>query len=119
MKIKYGECYNNSVASKYLARARTNSLQIREVYGRSKESKKNKYDTTCQICGEEEENLEHFLIRCKKLEPKRDEEIMKELDKMKKEKRVPHLLFKMKDYERVSEMIYKMWLLRKVLLKPP
>ena len=63
--------------------------------------------------------MEHFLTRCKKLEPMRDKEIMKELDKMKKERKIPHLLFKMKNYEMISDMIYKMWLLRKVLLKPP
>ena len=52
--------------------------------------------------------MEHFLIRCKKLEPMRNKEIMKELDKMKKERKIPHLLFKMKNYEMISDMIYKL-----------
>ena len=49
----------------------------------AKKTKKNNYDTTCQLCGKEEEDLEHFLIRCKKLETKRNKEIMEELDKIK------------------------------------
>ena len=51
--------------------------------GRTKENKRNNFDTTCQLCGTEEEDLEHFIFKCKKLEEKRDKEIM---DKVKKEK---------------------------------
>ena len=119
MRIGYDEFYNNNIASKYLARARTNSLQVREMYGRTKENKENNYDTTCQLCGKGEEDLEHFLIKCKKLETKRNKEIMEQLSKIEEKKKIPYLLFKVKKYEDVSEMIYKMWLLRKVLLKPP
>ena len=46
IKIKYDECYSNRTASKYLAKARTNSLQVREVLGRTKENRKRNYDTT-------------------------------------------------------------------------
>ena len=44
---------------------------MREVLGRIKENKRNNFDTTCQLCGTEEEDLEHFLLKCKKLEEKK------------------------------------------------
>ena len=47
LKIKYDNCYTNSTASKFLAKARTNSLKIRKVLGRTKENKKNNFNTTC------------------------------------------------------------------------
>ena len=119
LKIKYDECYSNRTASKYLAKARTNSLQVREVLGRTKENRKNNYDTTYQLCGEEEENLEHFMIKCNKLEGKRDREIMDTLKSIEGKRKLPHLLFEMKDWEKTSNMVYKLWHLRKILLKPP
>merc|ERR1712030_254052 len=93
LKIGYDECYNNSNSSKYLARARTNSLQVRELYGRSKENKQNNDDTTCQLCGKEEENLEHFLVTCEKLEEKRDKEIMEKVKEVHTRKRTAYILF--------------------------
>ena len=119
MKIGYDECYNNSVASKYLAKARTNSLQVIELYGRTKENKENKYDTTCQLCKKEEEALEHFLIKCEKLEPRRDKELMEEIKHVQIKRKTSYLLYKTKKFELVSDMILNMWLFRMDLLKPP
>ena len=36
------------------------------------------YDKTCKLCGQEEEDLEHFIVRCPELEGKRNPEIMEE-----------------------------------------
>ena len=87
--------------------------------GRTKENRRNNFDTTCQLCGTEEEDLEHFIIKCKKLESKRDKEIMEKVKKEKEENRMAYLLFKIQKWEEVSKMIYKLWHLRKILLKPP
>ena len=70
--IGYEMCYRNNISSTYLAKARTNSLQLEEHIGRGIPN----YDKTCKLCGEEEEDLEHFLIRCLELEGKRNSEIM-------------------------------------------
>ena len=66
--IGYEFCYRNSYSSKIYARARINALQLEEHKGRGKES----YDTTCKLCGEEEENIVHFTIKCSKLKQKID-----------------------------------------------
>ena len=119
LKIKYDNCYINNTASKFLAKARTNSLKIREVLGRTKENRENNFDTTCQLCGTEEEDLEHFILKCRKLEGKRDTEIMDKVGKIKEENRMAYILFGIRKWEEVSRMIYKLWHLRKILLKPP
>ena len=65
-KIEYEMCYRNNTCSTYLAKARTNSLQLEEHLGRGLPN----YDTTCKLCGQEED-LEHFIVRCPELEGKR------------------------------------------------
>ena len=94
MRIRYDNCYTNSTTSKFLAKARTNSLKIREVIGRTKENKQNNFDTTCQLCGTEEEDLEHFLLKCRKLEEKRNKEVMDKVKEVKEENRMAYILFK-------------------------
>ena len=66
--IKYEYCYRNSYNSKLYARARLNALQLEEHKGRSNKN----YNTTCKLCGEEKKDLIHFIVKCKKLEKKRD-----------------------------------------------
>ena len=119
LKIGYDKCYTNKITSEFLAKARTNSLQIREVLGRRTDNKENNYDTTCQLCGKETEDLEHFLVKCEKLEEGRNEDIMKKIGKMKQKEKMAYILFKSKKWEEVGKMIYKLWHLRKILLKPP
>ena len=119
MRIRYDNCYTNKITSQFLAKARTNSLKIREVIGRTTESKKKKFDTTCQLCGKEKEDLEHFIIKCEKLEESRNKKIMEKAKKVKEENRLAYILFKSKDWEETGNMIFKLWHLRKILLKPP
>ena len=71
-KIGYEYCYNNSYNSKLYARARVNALQLEEHKGRGIKH----YDTTCKLCKEEEEDLIHFLVKCKALEKRRNNEIL-------------------------------------------
>ena len=66
--VGYEFCYRNNYNSKLYARARINTLQLEEHKGRGKES----YDTTCKLCGDEEEDIVHFTVKCSKLEQKRD-----------------------------------------------
>ena len=119
MRIRYDNCYTNKITSQFLAKARTNSLKIREVIGRTKENKKNKFDSTCQLCGKEEEDLEPFMIKCTKLEESRNKKIMEKVEKIKEENRLAYILFKSKDWEETGKIIFKLWHLRKILLKPP
>ena len=86
--IGYEMCNRNTINSTYLAKARTNSLQLEEQIGRGLIN----YDKTCKLC-ETEEDLEHFLIRCPELHTKRDLEIMREVTDMTLEQKTTHILF--------------------------
>ena len=89
-------CYRNNIRSTYLAKARTNSLQLEEHIGRGIIN----YDKTCKLCGEEEEDLEHFLIRCPELEGKRNPEIIEGGLPMTSKEITAHILFRNKEYKK-------------------
>ena len=101
--IGYEMCYRNTINSTYLAKARTNSLQLEEHIGRGVIN----YDKTCKLCETEEEDLEHFLIRCPELHTKRDPEIMSMTTDMTSEQKTNHILFENKQYSKVARMIKK------------
>ena len=65
-EIGYEHCYSNNYDSKLYARARINALQLEKHKGRGNKN----YNTMCRLCGEEEEDLIHFIVKCKKLEKK-------------------------------------------------
>ena len=116
--IGYEMCYRNNISSTYLAKARTNSLQLEDHLGRGIPN----YDKTCKLCKTEEEDLEHFLVRCPDLNQKRNLEIMKKVIPMTSEEQTLHILFKCKQYQKVGKIIRNMWeyrKLRKDKLKPP
>ena len=75
--MKYDECYSNSTASDLFAKARTNCLEIEELYGRGERGKD--HDTACKLCKEGQEDITNFMITCKKLEPYRDKEIIRRI----------------------------------------
>ena len=115
--IEYENCYRNNGHSAFLAKARTNSLQLEEYQGRGKPN----YDTTCRLCGEEEKDILHFLIKCRKLEEKRDSRMI-DGTRINAEDKLIQLLFINKDHQEVAKMIKNMWYLRKRMrddLKPP
>ena len=107
--IKYEMCYSNNINSTYLAKARTNSLQLEDHLGRGIPG----YDKTCKLCKTEEEDLEHFLVRCPDLDQKRNQEIMKQRIPMTSEEQTLHILFKSKQYQEVGMMIINIWEYRK------
>ena len=59
--IKEETIYDNTPASVVLFQARTNSLPLEDR--KRHESK----ETTCRLCGEETEDLGHFILSCTKL----------------------------------------------------
>ena len=80
------------------------------------------YDKTCKLCGTEEEDLEHFLVRCPELDLKRNPEIVRMDIPMTSEEQTLHILFKSKQYQEVGKMIRNMWEYRKHRndnLRPP
>ena len=68
-----------------------------------------------------EEDLVHFLIKCSKLEEKRDPRIM-EGAQMNAEDKTIQILFRNKNHQEIAKMIKNMWNLRKRMrddLRPP
>ena len=88
VKIGYDQCYRNSRHSAYLAKARTNSLQLEDQLGRGIE----KYNKTCKLCNLEDEDLEHFLIKGPVLQWKRDR------TNLTTEQQTAHILFTEKQF---------------------
>ena len=113
--IQYNMCYNNSISSNYLAKARTNTLHLEEYHARRNRN----HNKACRLCGLEDEDLEHFLVVCPALENKRDREIMISLRNINKEKQTVDILFNEKRYDMTGGMIKTMLLHRKDLLRPP
>ena len=62
-EIHYDLCYRNSINSTFYARARINALKLEEHKGRGIEN----YNKKCKLCGEEDEDLVHFISKCKKI----------------------------------------------------
>ena len=101
-EIKEEKYYDNRESSKYLFLARSNTLPL---------NIKNKYlggETICDLCNTENEDLVHFLISCKKLEHKRNKEIMLRNHNENKEIMVGNILFK-ENKEKTKEMLTNMW----------
>ena len=70
-------------------------------------------DTKCDLCDNENEDLIHFLIDCKKLEHLRDERIMVKCLDENKEQIVGKILFEYEEIEQTKNMVEKMWNFRK------
>ena len=111
-KIGYDLCYRNNTNSMFLARARMNSLKLEEAIGRGNKN----YNKSCKLCHQEEEDLVHFIMKCPKLEEKRNYELMnKEIEDP--EERMIELLFKQKRYQETGYMLRMMWYERNKILK--
>ena len=110
-EIKYELCYRNN-NSMFYARARTNSIKLEDHKGRGIEN----YNKTCKLCNEEKEDLVHFLTKCRKLEEKRNYNLLdrKETDP---ENRMRKLLFRNNECYEIGKMIKELWILRRNLLK--
>ena len=87
-------------------------MKLEEHKGRGIEG----YNKTCKLCGEEEEDLVHFVSRCKKLEPVRDYNLL-DRDIRDPEDRMRKLLYRDDRSWRVGKLIKDLWDLRRKLLK--
>ena len=108
-KIKEEKYYDNMEASVILFRARANTLNL-NINNRHRRGDGN---TTCEICGEGEEDLSHFILKCRKLEGKRNKELFGEGEE---EGVIGKLLFSGERIQDVKVMLGRMWREREYLL---
>ena len=113
-KIGYDKCYSNNLSSKIMAMARTNALQVEEFVHRRDRN----HDTTCKLCGIEEEDLLHFMLKCPRLEQKRNKKLMRKWRNKNKDKQLVDMLFNERSFVKVAQMLRTMWIHRKNLLRP-
>ena len=111
-KIKDDGCYDNKFSSILLFRARSNTLKL------NTENRHRNGNTKCDLCGDEKEDLIHFLLDCKELERKRDEGIMKNYYEPNKEEMTGKILHTSEHIEAVKIMIENMWNYRKAKSNP-
>ena len=111
-QIGYELCYRNNFSSKIYARARINALQLEVHKGRGLEN----FNDLCKLCGEEKEDLTHFICICSKLEQKRNYNYLNR-DITNHEESIRTLLFRNKNYIEISKMLKNIWELRKNKLK--
>merc|ERR1712033_155374 len=112
IKMGYENCYRNNAESMLYAQARINTLKLEEAIGRGQRY----YDQTCKLCGLEKEDLLHFMLKCPKLEKRRDREIL-DNGIEDPEKKLTYFLFKQKNHQEKGRMIKDMWHLRRSILK--
>ena len=99
--IQYDQCYTNSISSSYLAKARTNTLQVEEYFYRRNRN----HNKICKLCGLEDEDIQQFLVTCPILELKRDKEILESWRDIDKMKQTVNILFNEKRYDKTASMI--------------
>ena len=99
-KIEEEKIYDNSKASEVLFRARANRITL-EIF-----NSHNGGDTTCKICGEGEEDLEHFIMKCSKLEGFRRRDLIGEGSGR---ETLGKILFDKKGIGEVKTMLGKLW----------
>ena len=110
--IHYDLCYRNSIDSTFYARARINALRLEEQKGRGREN----YNKNCKLCGKEDEDLVHFISKCRSLEQKRDYDLL-DIDIRDPEERMRVLLFRDERRQSIGKMIRNLWELRRQQLK--
>ena len=101
-EIGYEQCYRNNSYSIFLAKARINSLQLEEHIGRGIKD----YEAKCKLCGKETEDIVHFIIKCDKLESKRNYNLI-DRNIQNPVERMSELLFKNRKHQEVGKMIKK------------
>ena len=87
-------------------------MKLEEHKGRGIEG----YNKKCKLCGEEEEDLVHFISICKKLESVRDYNLL-DRNIRDPEDRMRKLLYRDDRSWRVGKQIKDLWDLRRKLLK--
>merc|ERR1712121_524952 len=108
----YEGCYRNNAGSMLYAQARLNALKLEEAIGRGKHN----YNQTCKVCGLEEEDLLHFIMKCPRLDKRRNQGILDNGIEEPEEKLI-HFLYKQKNHQEKGKMIKDMWYARRSILK--
>ena len=106
-EIKEEKCYDNRLSSVRLFRARSNTLELND------RNRLKNMDTKCELCDNENEDLTHFLIDCKKFDHLREERIMTKYYVENKEQMIGKILFESEEMEQTKSMIERMWKYRK------
>ena len=110
-QIKDDGCYDNSFSSNLLFKARSNTLKLKII------NRHKKGDISCDLCGDEKEDLVHFLLDCKELDSARNKDIIKEFYDNDKEYMIGKILHSKEEIETVKKMIESMWNHRKRIIK--
>ena len=105
-------CYRNSLDSTFYAKARINALKLEEQIGRGKEN----YDKSCKLCGREDEDMVHFIVKCEKLEEARSKDLL-DRGTRDPEEVMRILLFRDERGQEIGRMIRNLWESRKKQLK--
>ena len=114
VKIKEDNIYDNTQGSVVLFQARTDTLPLKARKRFTKE------DTKCPLCEAENENLEHFLLKCPELSETRVESTeLQQLYREDKEEVIMNFLFdeNKKNMEEKKCNLFRMWKQRKRKLK--
>ena len=102
--IKEEKIYDNKRSSQIMFQARVNCMALNNRYRHMRDGV-----TTCDLCKDGTEDLEHFLLRCESLRNERDNEIINRNRSMDVEEWMGNIMWKEKEIERVKCMIGRMW----------
>ena len=109
--IKDEGIYENRLPSDLLFRARSNTLAL------NTDNRHRGGDTQCELCNSEEEDMIHFIVRCRALEDKREDYIIQKYWNQDQMEMVGEMIFDNKETEKVQNMLGALWQKRFVLLK--
>ena len=111
-EIKEERVYDNRFSARLLGRARANTLDLND------RKRFQRGDTSCGLCKAEKEDLRHFLLDCRELEYRRNQNLLEKAKGENEEETMGNLLFNMKgtDLEEVKGMLWKLWVAREARL---
>ena len=103
--------YDNSLESELLFRARSNSLDLNDLY------RHGGGDIRCELCGAEREDIDHFILYCPKLERFRDKTLIDNIGGLGDNvDRIGNLLFNKANIGRVKNLLGTLWKERAILI---
>ena len=104
--MKEERLYRNDGPSVYLFRARANVMGLNDFNRHHRDEVRRV--TVCGICGEEDEDLGHFMLRCEGIS-ERDERLVERMRGVDEVETLGKLLFTGGCVKEVGMMIYQMW----------
>ena len=104
------EIYDNRQASEILFKCRTNTLKLKDRNRFTNE------ETKCELCGNEKEDLKHFLLWCPAYSEVRQKNIKLQQPYQEEENTIGELLFG-SNIEETKETVHKFWKIREKTVK--